>query len=92
MQDTWRLRSTRTIVLEEEGHRMDLLLDAVDLGYLSVQRDHLEQRDEVFFSREEVFITHNAHMWPCTTTHRTRQRGAQDHFAVNVWSGIVADC
>ncbi|GFV12386.1 transposable element Tcb1 transposase [Trichonephila clavipes] len=47
--------------------------------------------DEATFSREDVFNTHNAHMWALNNSHCTRPRAMQQRFTVNVWAGIVDD-
>ncbi|GFW72935.1 DUF4817 domain-containing protein [Trichonephila clavipes] len=47
--------------------------------------------DEVSFSREGIFNTHNSHSWATANPYVTRTRAAQDRFLVNVWASILGD-
>ncbi|GFU67892.1 hypothetical protein TNCV_2842231 [Trichonephila clavipes] len=48
--------------------------------------------DEAYFTCEEAFNQHSAHMWALENFHRTQSRSPQQHLSVNVWAGILENC
>ena len=47
--------------------------------------------DEVSFTREGIFNTHNEHVWAVSNPHLTASRKYQEKFSVNLWAGIFSD-
>jgi hypothetical protein len=47
--------------------------------------------DEVGFTRDGVFNSHNTHIWSEENPHQIRERGFQQRFSINVWAGIIGN-
>jgi hypothetical protein len=48
--------------------------------------------DEVAFTREGVYNSHNGHLWTQHNPHVTREWGHQVRWSINVWAGIIGNC
>lgn len=48
--------------------------------------------DKAYFSHEDIFNTHNSHLWSLNNPQDTRGRNAQHRFVVSVWTGIINFC
>jgi hypothetical protein len=43
------------------------------------------------FTRDEIFNSHNVHIWAHANPHAIREARHQTTFSIKVWAGIVGD-
>jgi hypothetical protein len=54
--------------------------------------EHILWPDEVAFTREDVFNSHNSHLWAQHNPHVAHEWGHQFRWSINVWAGIIGSC